>query len=61
MHKRSKHSNTKLHFIRERIENREVKIQYVPTEEMTADTHKVITSSERGKTQNVTLRRLRTL
>ena len=36
MHKRSKHIDTKLHFIRERIENK-VKIHYVPTEEMTAD------------------------
>ena len=37
MHKRSKHIDTKLHFIRERIENKEVKIHYVPTEEMTTD------------------------
>ena len=37
MHKRSKHIDTKLHFIRERVENKEVKIHYVPTEEMTAD------------------------
>ena len=37
MHKRSKHIDTKLHFIRERVENGEVKIHYVPTEEMTAD------------------------
>ena len=37
MHKRSKDMNTKLHFIRERVENKEVKIYYVPTEEMTAD------------------------
>ena len=31
MHKRSKHIDTKLHFIRERVENKEVKIHYVPT------------------------------
>ena len=37
MHKRSKHIDTKLHFIRERVENKKVKIHYVPTEEMTAD------------------------
>ena len=37
MHKRSKHIDTKLHFIRERVENKEVKIHYVPTEEITAD------------------------
>jgi hypothetical protein len=37
MHKRSKHIDTKLHFIRERVENKEIKIHYVPTEEMTAD------------------------
>ena len=37
MHKRSKHIDTKLHFIRERVENKEVKIHYFPTEEMTAD------------------------
>ena len=37
MHKPSKHIDTKLHFIRERVENKEIKIHYVPTEEMTAD------------------------
>ena len=37
MHKRSKHIDTKLHFIRERVENEEVGIHYIPTEEMTAD------------------------
>ena len=37
MQKQSKHIDTKLHFIRERVENKEVKINYVPTEEMTAD------------------------
>ncbi|CAB4034655.1 Hypothetical predicted protein [Paramuricea clavata] len=37
MHKRSKLIDTKLHFIRERVENKEIKIHYVPTEEMTAD------------------------
>ncbi len=37
MHKRSKHIDTKLHFVRERVENKEIKIHYVPTEEMTAD------------------------
>ena len=37
MHRRSKHIDTKLHFIRERVENKEVKIHYVPTEEVTAD------------------------
>ena len=37
MHKRSKHIDTKLNFIRERVENTEVKIHYVPTEETTAD------------------------
>ena len=37
MRKRSKHIDTKLHFIRGRVENKEVKIHYVPTEEMTMD------------------------
>ncbi|CAB4015350.1 Hypothetical predicted protein [Paramuricea clavata] len=37
VHKRSKHNDTKLHFIRERVENEEVGIHYIPTEEMTAD------------------------
>jgi hypothetical protein len=37
MHKRSKHIDTKLHFIRERVENEEVGIHYIPTEGMTAD------------------------
>ena len=37
MHKRSKHIDTKLRFIRERVENGEVRIHCVPTEEMTRD------------------------
>ena len=37
MHKRSKHIDTKVHFILERVENKELKIHYVPTKEMTAD------------------------
>ena len=37
MHKRSKHIDTKLHFMRERAENGEVGIHYIPTEDMTAD------------------------
>ena len=37
MHKRSKHIDTKLHFITERVENKEIGIQYIPTEEMAAD------------------------
>ena len=37
MHKRSKHIDTKLHFIRERVENGEVGIHYTPTDSMTAD------------------------
>ena len=37
MHKRSKHIDTKLHFIRERVENKEVGIHYIPTEDMAAD------------------------
>ena len=36
IHKKSKHINTKLDFIRERVENGEVEIQYIPTDDMTA-------------------------
>ena len=54
MHKRSKHIEAKLHFIRERVENKEVKIHYVPTEEMTAD---ILTKS----LPRVKVERLRTI
>ena len=37
MHKRSKHIDRKLHFIRERVENGEVGIHYIPTDDMTGD------------------------
>ena len=37
MHKRSKHIDTKLHFIRERAEKQEIAIHHTPTEEMAAD------------------------
>ena len=37
MNIRSKHIDTKLHFICERVESKEVKIHYVPTEKMNAD------------------------
>ena len=37
MHKRSKHIDTKFHFIRERVKSKEVGIHYIPTEDMAAD------------------------
>ena len=37
MHKRSKHIDTKFHFIRERVKNKELGINYIPTEDMAAD------------------------
>ena len=37
MHKRSKHIDTKLHFITARVENGEVGIHCIPTDDMTAD------------------------
>ena len=36
-HKRSKHMSTKLHYIREKVEDGSVEIFYQPTEEMAAD------------------------
>ena len=37
MHKRSKHIDTKCHFIRERIEDKSVQLKYTPTDMMAAD------------------------
>ena len=37
MHKRSKHIDTKLHFIREKVENNTVDIVYTPTDQLAAD------------------------
>lgn len=36
-HKRSKHIDVRFHFIREAVENKLVKINYLSTEEMPAD------------------------
>ena len=43
MHKKSKHIDMKLHFLRERAENKEVAIHYISSGEMTADPIKVPT------------------
>ena len=37
LHKRSKHIDTKYHFIRERVDDNSIKLIYTPTEEMAAD------------------------
>ena len=37
MHKRSKHIETKFHFIREKTEDGTISIHYVPTDKMAAD------------------------
>ena len=36
-HYRTKHIDVQLHFIRERLENREICLKYCPTEDMIAD------------------------
>jgi len=36
-HSRTKHINTKFHFVREQVTSGQVKLQYLPTEDMTAD------------------------
>ena len=37
LHKRSKHIDTKYHFIRERVDDNSIKLIYTPTDEMAAD------------------------
>ena len=37
LHKRSKHIDTKYHFIRERVDDNSIKLIYTPTDEMIAD------------------------
>ena len=37
MHKRSKHVETKFHFIRDKTEDGTISVQYVPTDKMAAD------------------------
>src|SRR5690242_15694568 len=36
-HSRSKHIDIKYHFVREKVDNKEIKIRYCPTERMVAD------------------------
>jgi hypothetical protein len=36
-HKRTKHIDVKYHYIRERVENREIEVTFVPTEAQLAD------------------------
>ena len=37
LHKRSKHIDTKYHFMRERVDDNSIKLIYTPTDEMAAD------------------------
>ena len=37
LHGRSKHINVRYHFVREKIENKELEVIYLPTEKMVAD------------------------
>ena len=54
MHKRSKHIETKFHFIRDKTEDGTISIHYVPTDKMAADifTKSFLTCSERGSIQS---------
>ena len=58
MHKRSKHTHTKLHFICEKVENKAVKIHYIPTEEMIADILRKSLPQVKVEKQNNTLSQL---
>jgi methyl coenzyme M reductase subunit D len=36
-HKRTKHIDVKYHFVRERVETGEIKVEYIPTDQQLAD------------------------
>lgn len=45
-HKRTKHIHVKYHFIRDKVKNKDIKLLYMPTNEMVAD---MLTKSLGGK------------
>ena len=50
MHERSKHIETKFHFIRDKTEDGTISIHYVPTDKMAAD---IFTKSFRFESGNI--------
>ena len=52
MHKRSKHIETKFHFIRDKTEDGTISIHYVPTENGSGHLHKVLTRFVIGNIQS---------
>ena len=61
IHKRSKHFDTKQHFIRERVDDNSIKLIYTPTDEMTADRDKIFVTAESRTTLRTTIGRVQIL
>ena len=51
-HKRSKHIDTKSHFIRQKVDDKSVQLVYTPTNQLAAD--EITSTSESGETSKAT-------